>query len=153
MDKKMKSLTIRPTRTRILVFHVLAGAAIAVVTRFLTYGWLGLEATFIGTFLVGWIGGGLLMSGHFLQHGTISVWDETIAGPGRFFEGRVMVQLENVDWSGTRRQRMWARLQGVRWIRTTAGPCIRVNTLWYRREDLRRLDRALESFGDATLAT
>ena len=147
----MESMTIRPTRIRVLVFHVLAGAASGVAGWLLVYGWLGSEANLIGSFLVGWIGGGLLMSGHFVHRGTISVWDETIAGPGRFFEGRVMIQLENVDWRGSR-QRMWERLQGVRWIRTTAGSRIRVNTLWYRREDLRRLDRVLESFGDATLA-
>ncbi len=55
----------------------------------LVYAWPGSEANLIGSFLVGWIGGGLLMSGRFVHRGTISVWDETIAGPGRFFEGRV----------------------------------------------------------------
>ncbi len=140
----MEGMTLRPKRYRVLVFSILPGV-IAAGAMWLLILWRdGNPGAGIIAFLVAWCGGTLLVLGHHVDRGTISIWERTIVGPGQLFAGRVTVSVDRAVDGELLRATLFDRLNGVCWLQTSAGR-IRINRLWYSRADLEQFVRAVES--------
>jgi hypothetical protein len=130
-------MTLKPKPHRILLNHAVPGA-LGAVAVWLVQSWRGDEpTTSVVVFLIGWFTGQLLFLGHLTDRGTLSLWGNTLVGPGGLFAGRVPVVVSEPLEGEILHASWWNRLNGVCWLKTPGGS-IRLNRRWYAPADLQR---------------